>query len=651
MLRRRGSERRRGYPARVRTHRLVRLVLLALLALLPWAPLGVPAASADVAPPPHPRPPVPPPPPPPLPPTPPPGPMAAPPPAAPPIPPPAPPPPVVLSGLLADRAAAWGLPVFECRRLTAIDLDGDGRADLVVNAGERVFLNRPGEGGVGARFEELPGAGGLHPEKGRGADVVAFGDVDGDGDVDCFYGRNGDFAAEAKKAKDDGLRSEIRLNDGKGHFTVKEGSGVGALAETTSAATFVDVDGDGVLDLFVGNWYVRYGEDLECFPSRLFHGRGDGTFEDVTEKAGLLGVAEPGRRDSRRPVYGVTHLDFDDDGDQDLVACAYGRQWNQLWRNDGGGTFTDVAEAVGFDGDDDESGVYPAEIRKDPRLKDREDEKPFRSNGNTFDAPAADFDGDGDLDVFLGEITHWWAGPSSDRSNLLVNPGGAGGWKFTREERGIVRTHEAARWNQGDIFAGWIDLGSDGLEDLFIASGDYPDDQRLRFFVQGADHRFTDGTKELAVDWANCSQPTVADFDLDGTADLALGNSNVRATPEQSRARTLRAAIFAQTRGKHFLRVVLEGKGPGGANRDAIGAKVTVRAGRLAATRVVFGSRGCGGHADERALTIGLGDATRVDELVVSWPDAARSVQRFTGLEVDRVLRIRQGEPPRSAPR
>ncbi len=560
--------------------------------------------------------------------------------------PPAPPP-------VRERAAEFGLPAFEARRCAAVDLDGNGYADLVFNAGQRVFFNyeRPAGSGLRARaFVEATDETGLKPKEGRGADVLAFGDVNGDGFVDCFYGRNCDFGTEAKKKNDDGRRSEILLNDGKGRFRPVPNSGVGEHAETTSAATFVDVDRDGVLDLFVGNWYVRYGEDLECYPSRLFHGVGDGTFVDVTEKAGMLGVAEEGRRDSRRPVYGVSHVDWDGDGDEDLLVCAYGRQWNQLWRNNGDGTFTDVADATNFDGDADESGKYPEEIRKIPALKDREDEKPFRSNGNTFDCPSADFDGDGDFDVFLGEITHWWAGPSSDRSTLLVNQGTAKGFAFSREERGIVRTHKEAHWNQGDIFAGFVDVDGDGFEDVFIASGDYPDDQRLRLFEQNADHTFRDTTAARGVDWTNCSQPAVADLDHDGRPEIILGNSNMRASAEQAKARTLRPAVFSMPGGAHFVRIVLEGKGTGrgnekgGGNRTAIGARVVVRAGDLVATREVFGSRGCGGQVDEFALTVGLGSHAVVDSIEIRWPDAAGTVETTGPAKADRELKIRQGE-------
>lgn len=551
-----------------------------------------------------------------------------------------------------ERAHEFGLPVFEARRVSTVDLDGDGFADLVFNAGERVFRNAPAADGASRTFIETTETSGLKPKEGRGADVVAFGDVDNDGDVDCFYGRNRDLSTPEKQAKDDGLRSEIRLNDGKGHFTATAKSGVGEHAETTSAATFVDVDRDGVLDLFVGSWYVNYGDDaLECHPSRLYHGVGDGTFVDVTEKAGLLGVSESGRRESRRPIYGVSHVDWDGDGDEDLLACAYGRQWNQLWRNNGDGTFTDVADATNFDGDDDESGKYPPEIRQIKQLADRPDEKPFRSNGNTFDCPAADFDGDGDFDVFLGEITHWWAGPSSDRSTLLVNQGAAKGFAFAREERGLVREHKEARWNQGDIFAGWIDVDGDGFEDLFIASGDYPDDQRLRLFEQGAGHAFWETTRERGVDWSNCSQPTVADLDHDGRPELVLGNSNMRATAEQAKARELRPAVFSMPGGAHFVRLALEGKGKGGANRSAIGARVVVRSGDLVATREIFGSRGCGGQVDEFTLTVGLGARPSIDSIEVRWPDAKGTIERSGPLPVDRTVRVREGTPAEVSPK
>jgi hypothetical protein len=574
-----------------------------------------------------------------------------------PAPPPLPPAPAAPSlpvegwAQLVESGREVGLPDMEAGRCVAVDLDGDGDADLVVGAGKRVFRNDR-EGGK-LHFTEVSAESGLAPADGkRGADVLAWGDVNGDGFVDCFYGRNRDSAPLGKDGKtreDDGLRSEIRLNDGHGHFTTKAGSGVGDENETTATATFVDVDRDGVLDLYVGNWYVKYGESLECFPSRLYLGRGDGTFRDVTYEAGMLGEAEPGHRNSRRPVYGITHADIDDDGDEDLLVEAYGRQWNVLWRNDGPGLggvphFVDVAETTGFDGDDDRSGVYPAEARSNPRLKDLEDEKPFRSNGNTFDAAVGDFDDDGDLDVFTAEITHWWAGPSADLSSLLVNGGRASGFAFTREERGIVRPHEGAHWNQGDLFAGWWDVGNDGALDLFIASGDYPDAQKLRVYRQKPGHTFEDVSAALGIDWTNCGQPTLADFDRDGTADLCVPNSNTRLDAAAQKTRTLRLALYLQRAPKaSWIRLSLEGKGQGFANRSAIGARVRVTIGGRVLTREILGCRGHAGHHDEFALTIGLGAADVADSIEVRWPDRASTTQRFEKVDGRRAYRLVQG--------
>jgi ASPIC and UnbV/FG-GAP-like repeat len=255
----------------------------------------------------------------------------------------------------------------------------------------------------------------------------------------------------------------------------------------------------------------------------------------------------------------------------------------------------------------------------------------------------ADFDGDGDLDVFEADITHWWAGPSSDKSSLLVNGGRAKDWKFTREERGIVRAHADARWNQGDLYAGWLDVGNDGLLDLFIASGDYPDEQRLRIWRQKEDHSFQESTSALGVDWANCTQPTVADFNRDGMQDLFLGNSNMRATADQAKARVLRPALFAQANGGHWLRLTLRGGGKGHANPSAIGARVTVKAGGLVAVREVSGARGHAGHHDETALTIGLGTHEKIDEVRVRWPDSKGTVEWFSPVTVDHAWRLVEG--------
>jgi len=523
--------------------------------------------------------------------------------------------------LFENVTNAVGLDDIEAVRVAFADLNADGLPEIVAGF-TRIFMNESG-----ARF--LPSTAPAVPTL-RGPNVVQFGDVNNDGQLDLYYGRYTELIDA--DSNDDRLRSEIWLGDGKGGFVKLPDSGVGEPPGSTVAACFVDYDQDGNVDLFTGNAYVAYGKSHAAFPDRLFRGNGDGTFEDVTAKAGLLGSAEPGNRDSRKPTYGVAHTDWNNDGLQDLLVATYGRQWNRLWRNNGDGTFTDVAEQVGFDGDADRSGVHPPEI-------DREDEKPFRANGNTFDTAVADFDNDGDMDCFLAEITHWWAGSSSDRSTLLVNQGPSRGFAFHRNRDRVVRHHAAERWNQGDLHAGWLDIDNDGYLDLLISSSDYPDEQVLRLYHQEVDGTFEEWTDRLGFRWMNATQISLADFDRDGATDILIGTNNMRLTEEQIQGHDLSIGLFrnvaaAQTCNR-FVNIRLLGQ--------AVGARVTVVTRRRRQIREVYGGLGHAGHRDDTDCRFGLGKARSIDIVEVRWPDADHAIQTFRNVATNRFYVLRKG--------
>ncbi len=584
----------------------------------------------------------------------------------------------------AETARPWfvnvakevGLEGQRAKDCVFTDLNGDGLWDLVLRKRDIYLSRRQGtkfklHETHGIEFPEttivtLDGEGKPQTKKAKTGPFVPqylyFADVDNDGDQDALWGVKAHWefldgttwirVAEA----DHGLRSRVYLNDGSGTFAR------GADSQFTSdkavgaamALAIVDVDGDGLLDLFEGREYRQYGELFGCGVDRLWKGDGSGGFADGTEAAGLMTVPEPGGASSSRPSYGVTHADLDNDGDQDLLALSYGRQWNRQWRNEGDGTFVEVGRETMFAGDAITHGRYPAATKKFFKEKygtERQDEAPFRANGNTFDCAVGDVDNDGDLDLLLGEITHAWAGDSSDLSALLRNER----FGFHRETVNDFlppRPRRGKSWNNGDLHTAMADFDNDGRLDLVIASGDYPDGQFLRLYHQQADGTFIDATEDIGLDWEGCGSISLGDYDRDGDVDILVGRSFARLNQKHRDqfmdGVSVNEVGLLQNRvgnrsGNHFLNVRLVGGGAGAANRSGIGARITVKVGAQTFIREIRCGAGLANHQDPPEACFGLGKAERIDSLTVTWPDAAHSQDVYTDVPVDRFVVVSQG--------
>jgi enediyne biosynthesis protein E4 len=467
------------------------------------------------------------------------------------------------------------------------------RSELWRNQGDGTFIDVTDKAGVG------------YPGWGMGA-VAA--DFDNDGWDDLYvacYGPN-----------------KLYRNNRDGTFSdVTAKAGVGDPRWSTGAA-LADYDGDGWLDLFVANYVdVRldglpefgkgkfcefHGIPVQCGPrglpgsgDSLYHNKRDGTFEDVSKQAG---VADP----EGRFGMGAAWSDFDGDGRPDLyVANDAGP--NYLYRNNGNGTFTDVALQAG--------------------TALSEDGKEQGSMG----VAVGDYDHSAGWSIFVTNF--------ADEYNALYHHDKA--FQFT-DASFASRTAKSRT-----SFVGWgthfLDYDNDGWLDLLVVNGHvYPQVERAGpsssyaqpklLFHNDHNGTFSDVT---STSGAALKEPAVSrgsaagDLDNDGDLDVVINNLDGAPT------------VLRNLGGnrQNFLVVDLEGRTD---NRSAVGAIVTVRTGDL----VQHAERRSGdsylSHSDAR-LHFGLGERTRVDSIEVRWPSG--TVQRFGGPATNTFVKIVQGSP------
>lgn len=501
---------------------------------------------------------------------------------------------------------------------------------------------------------------------GRACHFAICADIDNDGDNDLFSGTYVNSSPDADPP-DPGDRSELLLNDGEGHFQLAPLSDIWSEEKrTTTSATFLDYDRDGFIDLFVGNWYETYGY-LYGLQDRLYKGRGDGTFVEVTYEVGLE-TTRTGFVDgtNHRPTYGVSSCDIDGDGDSDLIVSAYGRQFNMLWLNEDG-YFVDVGAETGFAADDNmdytDNEFYKCYCQQHPDTCTAEppsiacgnywnpgiDDQPFRLGGNTFTTVCADIDNDLDNDLFNTEIRHWHIGQSSDPTQLLINepvetfPY----FQLTRvdnRQNGLYRNWMIPNWNEGDISAIFFDFDNDGLKDIFLACSDYPHTRGF-LFHQKPDGNFEEIATTSGVALPRSQQITAADYDRDGDLDLIVGFSMARPDdpPQYDKPYIF---YFENTIGQdgNSIEILLEGDPFRGCNRSAIGATVEVRAGELVQMQELTGGYGHFGLQNDLVLHFGLGDKCMVDKIEIRWPDSSSSSSTYTNIQANYLIKISQSQ-------
>ncbi|HEY8505605.1 MAG TPA: CRTAC1 family protein [Gemmataceae bacterium] len=405
-------------------------------------------------------------------------------------------------------------------------------------------------------------------------------------------------------------------NQGDGTFAdVTEKAGLHDPHLATSCG-WGDIDGDGLLDLYVCNYVeidmdhypdCRVREDLRrtCSPSvfpavahKLFRNRGDGTFADVSESAGIA-AARPA------PGLGVLLIDLDDDGRLDIYA-ANDLQPSYLFHNRGDGRFTDEGTFSGAGLET--TGAVMAGMGVD----------------------AADVDGSGRPSLFVTNF-QW-------RPNVLFRNQGRLRFSDVSRPSGLGPP-SLDRLGFGTVF---FDADGDGNADVAVANGHVyrnaevldasPYAQRPQLFLGDGAGKFRDVSEAAGAHFRRSLVGrglARADFDNDGKPDLAFSHCGGPAV-------LLRNATAT---GNRWLSLELEGDGKR-SNRNAIGARVEVEAGGRKQVHFVTGG-GSYLSQSERRLLIGLGTAARAERVTVRWPSGR--VQAFGPLEPGRAYRLREG--------
>jgi hypothetical protein len=449
-------------------------------------------------------------------------------------------------------------------------------------------------------FENVTGAAGLDGLDGLGH-AVGWCDTDGDGDQDLAF------------SNQDGSGFWFFRNDGDGTFTDRTAA-AGLAGAWADRIFWAELTGDTHPDLL-----------LSAGGTRLYRNDGDGTFTDITGSAGLAGtpravadvdgdglcdvIADTGDDLVWRPGLGggdfaaarqvgpvgstwtTVAFDVERDGDPDLYVGTYGNEPNRLFRNDGDGTFTEVATQAGV-------AFLPA------------------SHGLTV----GDYDNDGWLDLYVG-------GYSAQRCRLYRNQGD-GTFVDVTTAAGVLGYPDTRT-------VSFTDFDNDGHLDIFASHHDFYSYSNVMWHNQG-DGTFVDVGVELGLsgEWVgDYFGVGWADFDGDAAVDLfAAGHID-------------RYRLFRNTDcpGQALL-VDLVGTT---SNRSALGAVATAHAGDRSWTRTVAGSSGRR-DGSSLALHFGLGDRAQVDSVVVHWPGG--EAETFGGpFPAGQRVTLTQGATPTAA--
>ncbi|MHB8898543.1 MAG: CRTAC1 family protein [Thermoguttaceae bacterium] len=429
---------------------------------------------------------------------------------------------------------------------------------------------------------------------------VAVADYDNDGDQDIYVNNFGP--------------NVLYRNNGDGTFRdVTEPARVQPGRRVGAGACFLDIEGDGDLDLYSANYvdftfenhvpvvvsgYPQYAgpKDYRPTPHNLYRNNGDGTFSDISKEAGIADHPGTGM--------GTVCLDHNNDGDTDICVMndVHG---NFLFDNDGTGKFEEMALVVGMGFSMD--GTELASMGVD----------------------CADYNNDGWLDLFQTSY-------STELPALYRNTGIGFFEDVTRATGAGVTTYAYVNWG-----CGFADFDRDGDRDLYIANGHLQDnverynditayEVRNTLLMNTGNEKFLDVSDQAGdgmLPKLSSRGMGLDDLDNDGDIDVVVLNSRREPTVLRNDSETE----------NHWVEIQLHGSRT---NRDGVGARVRVVTGDLTQIDEVHSGRGYQSHHGTR-LHFGLGERQQIDRVEVRWVGGGEEV--FEGVAVDGIARLQEG--------
>ncbi len=428
------------------------------------------------------------------------------------------------------------------------DLNRDGWDDLTIGRGNgeiAIYLN------INGSFQPAPFT--IPNLNAKQVQMVLWFDADNDGFLDLLVTK-------------DQAPIELWRNDGAYHFTnIAAEAGISQQSLNYSGAAVCDFDHDGDLDFYVGKFYHPSINLSPTFENEFYRNNGDGTFTEVTNEIGL----QLGQRPTFQPLF----LDYNNDGWEDLYLIT-DRVFveNALFRNNGDGSFTNVTPETG-------AGIMICSMT----------------------GTVADYDNDGDLDVFISN-SHVVG------SRLMRNNGNE---TFSEVSEQLNLNVNQLGW--GGL---WIDYDNDTWQDLFMgltSNGlfQFPGN-RMYKNLQG--NWFVDVSVEVGInnELIQTYVCAMADFDHDGYTDFVTNNNHL-----------FSPKLFHNLGGSHhYLSVSLEGVT---SNLQGIGSWITCYANGQSYVKYKLAGENLIAQNGDR-MVFGLGDTQTVDSLVVQWNRGTRDV-------------------------